>query len=380
MKTLYLHIGTPKTGTSAIQYFCVKNRDTLERQGLYYPDLGYRFASSHANRNGAFYITNIYDTQKKRMYEEEKKTQTEGMEKLQKEFETHDAILLSDEGFWNHKKMDVNGWKELLNQCTKMDVQLKIIVYLRRQDELIQSYWAQKIKEINLQMTLPAYIASGKYTQFHADYYTHLQEIASVVGKENIIVKVYEKGQYQGKGGSLLSDFFSIFQIDISKGFQEENVTKNSSLAGIYLETKRLLNANHDLGKRNSFIVKKLRDLQAMDDTMAKSSRIKQFSYEEAIAFLENYKEGNQKVAKEYLDREDGILFYNELNPADYSNSEPNIEDIQKAINICAKIIVGQEQELQEAKEKIKEQKQELRQLKSSEGWKKYLKKLKLKK
>lgn len=37
MKTLYLHIGTPKTGTSAIQIFCKDNQETLKKQGYYYP-------------------------------------------------------------------------------------------------------------------------------------------------------------------------------------------------------------------------------------------------------------------------------------------------------------------------------------------------------
>lgn len=380
MKTLYLHIGTPKTGTSAIQNFCVKNRDTLEKQGLYYPDFGFRFTSSHANRNGAFYINNIFDDQKNRMYEEENKVRREGMEKLQKAFEDHDTILLSDEGFWNHEKMDADGWKELLEQCNEMGVQLKPIVYLRRQDEVIQSYWSQKVKEINLKSSLSNYIDSGKYTKFNLDYYSKLQEITSVIGKENIIVKVYEKGQYQGKNGTLISDFFSIFDLDISKGYVEEGAQKNRSLYGTYLEAKRLLNASQEFGKREFSLVNRLRNLQELDEDSARLSKIKQFSYEEALDFLKKYEEGNQNIAKEYLGREDGTLFYDKLNPSEYSKFEASPEDIQKVINICAKIIVIQEQELKEAKAKLKDQKQVIKQLKSPEGWKKYLRKLRMKK
>ena len=168
------------------------------------------------------------------MYEEEARVRAEGFEKLQKEFETHDTILLSDEGFWNHPKMTAaKNWSELLDFCTKIDVHLKIIVYLRRQDEVIQSYWAQRVKETNLKTDFFKYIRSGKYAQFHLDYYEHLQEIASVVGKENIIVKIYEKGQYQGKSNTLISDFFSIFSIGIFNGYVEENTQRNLSLHGI---------------------------------------------------------------------------------------------------------------------------------------------------
>ncbi len=37
MKTLYFHIGTSKTGTTAIQSFCYKNRDILKNKGIIYP-------------------------------------------------------------------------------------------------------------------------------------------------------------------------------------------------------------------------------------------------------------------------------------------------------------------------------------------------------
>ena len=370
MKILYLHIGTPKTGTSAIQYFCARNRETLENESLYYPDFGYRFENINQNRNGAFYIANIYDDQKKRMYEEEARVRAEGFEKLQKEFETHDTILLSDEGFWNHPKMTAaKNWSELLDFCTKIDVHLKIIVYLRRQDEVIQSYWAQRVKETNLKTDFFKYIRSGKYAQFHLDYYEHLQEIASVIGKENIIVKVYEKGQYQGTNNTLISDFFFIFGLDPSKGYVAENEQRNLSLQGIYLESKRLLNISQEFKKRERFLVKRLRDLQALDKDHVNLSKIKQFSYEEALEFLKKYETGNQNIAKEYLHREDGVLFYNELNPVNYSRFGETPKNTQKVINIYAKIIAEQERELQEMKEQLKNLQQR--------SWKQYLRRLK---
>ena len=37
MKTLILHIGTPKTGTTSIQNFCGLNRERLDELGIHYP-------------------------------------------------------------------------------------------------------------------------------------------------------------------------------------------------------------------------------------------------------------------------------------------------------------------------------------------------------
>ena len=43
MSTVYIHVGTPKTGTSAIQVFFTKNRKLLKEKGVCYPNLGFDF-------------------------------------------------------------------------------------------------------------------------------------------------------------------------------------------------------------------------------------------------------------------------------------------------------------------------------------------------
>lgn len=37
MKTLYIHIGCPKTATTSIQYFCNENKENLAKHGVYFP-------------------------------------------------------------------------------------------------------------------------------------------------------------------------------------------------------------------------------------------------------------------------------------------------------------------------------------------------------
>ena len=54
MKTLYLHIGTSKTGTSAIQIFCKDNQETLKKQGYYYPIFDFKYFNVKKVRNAHF--------------------------------------------------------------------------------------------------------------------------------------------------------------------------------------------------------------------------------------------------------------------------------------------------------------------------------------
>ena len=52
MPTLYLHIGTPKTGTTALQNFLPANEEVLEQHGICYPDFGFRYTGLGVHRNG----------------------------------------------------------------------------------------------------------------------------------------------------------------------------------------------------------------------------------------------------------------------------------------------------------------------------------------
>lgn len=348
MKTLYLHIGTPKTGTTAIQYFCAKNRDALEEKGLFFPDLKFRFPPTHPNRNGHFYICKIYDETKKRNPEEEVAVREEGVRRLLEAFETHDTVLLSDEGFWNHKAMNAKGWQEFANIWKEHGIQLKLIVYLRRQDAVVQSYWAQQIKE-RLQMSLADYIAKEKYTYFRLDYYEQLQMLSQIIGKENLIVRCYEKQQYLGEEHSLLSDFLHLFGLNLSDGFIAEDAHKNPSLSGNYLEAKRLLNANPDFRQKDHFIIKELLKLQKQDESMSETKANNYLSYDEAITFLQKYEESNRKTAQEFLQRRDGILFYERI---DRENYQVNEIKMQKTIDICGLVIMNLYEEFQEFKKK----------------------------
>ena len=149
MSTVYIHIGTPKTGTSAIQVFMQKkkNRKLLKQQGYDYPNLGFDFPGINSNRNAHCLNPFIYDSNKKRQKDKEKEVVEQAFEKIEKRLKDVQNLIFSDEQMWNNKDIDKERLVYFKERLAKAGADLKIIVYFRRQDLLIQSYWAQQVKE-----------------------------------------------------------------------------------------------------------------------------------------------------------------------------------------------------------------------------------------
>lgn len=351
MATLYIHVGTPKTGTSAIQFFCNRNRKVLKEKGFSYPHLGFQFPGIGVNRNGHFMNRRETDENKKRLHEKEAENIQIGMEKLQKQFEKYPNVILSDEQFWNNKEMSTEKWAEYRQKFADMGVDLKLIVYLRRQDLLIQSYWAQQVKE-TMTMSFKQYIDKGKYNYFKLDYYKRLNEMAEAVGKENIIVRVYEKQQYYG--GNITSDFLHVLGLELTEEYAKPDNVVNTSLEGSCLEVKRLLNNSPIYKSKKNFLVPLLTEVQEQQVGQVGYDKGKYFVREDQLAFLKLFEEGNAAVAREYLGREDGVLFQDEVKTAEEGEQATKYTSKELAL-VLGEVIAKQQQIIEEKDAQIAE-------------------------
>lgn len=299
MKTFYLHIGTPKTGTTAIQRFCADNRSVLEKKNYCYPEV-LKKLDVGVNRNAHPMFAVITDAGGKRQKEAERKNLLGVFSQIRQCFEAYDNVVMSDELGWGATELHHRYfWEELYREAKDAGYQVKVIVYLRRQDQLVASRWNQRIKSTNSTTTWNEYL-SLQDERFSAQlhYYEKLERIAQFFGRENILVRRFDRSSFEG--GNIYVDFLRTLGLDFTDEYQIPNNTPNLSLSENLAEVKRIMNSLDvpmDRSERN-FYVNIFRECTVK---APKEDKFSLFTPEEMQEFLDEYKEGNEKIARDYL-------------------------------------------------------------------------------
>ncbi len=357
MKTLYIHIGTPKTGTTSLQHFCTENAKLFEEQGYCYPIFPHKFKYINIMRNGFFLSYKGYDENKNRNQMEEAKFFRQGMDFILDNFQKFDNIILSDEAIWNvvFKRGKTDLWERLKKEADEHDYVIKVVVYLRRQDSLATSWWNQKIKigkRVYSKDSWENFVKDP--TKFELEYYDSLKFIEKLVEKENIIVRRF--GRQYFKNGSIFEDFIDAVGMRYSSHFVISEGQRNVSLVGNTHEIKRILNTIPDLRDQdNKFFRSIVIDMSEQRPDLKKETM---FSPEEALKFMEQYREGNRKIMKEYFGKDEDLF------DMDFSKNQKWVLDYKEMekdiIQFMGRAIIELRKENKDLKKRVKETEREL--------------------
>lgn len=304
-KTLYLHIGTPKTGTTSIQEYMSYHPDYLARYGYAYPafeigDLNYGHVPVRT-RNGHFLNSLHYDA------EQEKKC----LKQIYTMFEMVDNIVLSDEGLFARGGRNENFWIKLRDRLSEHGIRLVVVIYLRRQDDFLLSYWEQQVKgSITVRSTFTDFLDRKLYFRYDLDYYDYLMKVFDLIGRENVRVRVFERDQLMGPEHSAVTDFLLTIGIPLD-GFEEKGKSeyRNETVSDSVLEMKRILNKIPIFRKGNENMVESQVALQQQRTKEGKIAKRTGFTPARRKKFMKQFTETNARVAREILGREDGVLF-----------------------------------------------------------------------
>lgn len=362
MKTLYLHIGTTKTATTSIQRFLEENKDVLQKYGYCFPDSLHVYPRANKRRNAHFLVAKVWDADGNRNQSKEKEYFEEGLQQIRTAFGAYDHVILTDESIWHALSYSKKTLlQELKKEADKQKYQIKVIVYLRRQDGLLISRWNQEVKQKFTSaavMTCEEYLAASKKKEKKIYQYAQkLDEIAAVIGKNNLIVRRFSPKSW--KDGSIIHDFMHEIGLDVTEEFQELEESENLRLDKNTTEIKRILNKSGFLTEKEISYFRRF--LKEISKDYIKEENTEMLAKEELQQFLELYAKENERVAEEYIG--DGQpLFSNEVK--DLPKWNPQNEKIQEEIiQFFAAVTMDLRRTNEIQRQKINQQEKRIRQL-----------------
>ncbi len=342
---LYIHIGESKTGTTALQRFLFNNKHLLTQKGYLYPATGLS-GNFEAHHRLAWPLTRKHNT---------KISPEEIWGQLEREIKSTGLknVILSSEFF-----PDVVNMEKLHRLLTER-YNTRIIVYLRRQDEKIQSAYNQKIKFARMNKSIHEFVIHGT-PSFNMSPYLHfenrLKKWKNTFGKEAIIVRVYEKVQLPR---GIFFDFLQAIGLDLTDEYVMPARGINPSLNWDILEFLRLCNFIPMERREHNQLVK---PLGKISEKMGGKNHLEQhtlLSPQERIEILKKYEASNQQVARKYLGREDGQLFYDPWpDPNEPWEPYPGLT-IEKVVQIVGGLWVEQQKDINTLRQQIQKLKSE---------------------
>lgn len=310
---LLIHIGRHKTGSTAIQALLYHNEVNLKEYGWCYPDLKKELPEIEGNRFTDIKNGELFYTDTKQIDEDSEKWNAI-WDKILEHLKHKNVVISAEEFFmWDTDKFLAGAKRKYEN--------IKVVVYLRRQDRAIESSWNQDVKDANgCCQTFGEYIKTNEAELEYCHYLEKLDSISNIVGKENLIVRVYEKNQLLKIKHGIASDFLSIIGIKPDWNKWTDISVQNLRMYGNhYMELKRVFNTLQFFDKDTQ--IEELWEygavFVALSHAFAKEEADEgYFTIEERKEFMQQFALENERIAREYLHRENGVLFYD--NNMDY--------------------------------------------------------------
>jgi hypothetical protein len=286
---LYLHIGTHKTGTTAIQHALSQNNALLQKEGFAYLPTPKEFKLLSTIKKLDNELISTCRTELKRR-----------VKHLNRRY-VNLRFLMSWEGFSGDP---LSGYRnagivaEHLRQITE-NFDVYIIVYLRAQDDFVESLYTQYI-HIGESYSFQQFVKTYPVSSFNWERL--LRCYSERFGKEKIIVRIYDKAFLPEKD-SLLRDFAHIVGIR-SSSLHTGVVTLNLGYSRDAIEIARLINPYLNSDEKVHF-----RRILQSTWTKHPFERYSFWNSKERKEFLALYSKSNAIVAKEYFNEPSGVLF-----------------------------------------------------------------------
>lgn len=312
---LFLHIGTHKTGTSAIQAVLRSGRRALRREGI---GVVRRLPG---------------DAEIMRLDEPADRLVVPARRALLATIDRHprrvENFVLSFEGFSGDPYRGYENAVAVADTMARIaeGIPTVVIVYLRRQDEFAESLYAQSVHEGG---SLPFAAFLRNLGPAGMDWNALLQAYESRFGIEDIHVRSYAPGRL-ASSASLIHDFGRLIGSDYLQTL-DWSPRVNPSYSRDAIEFARICNEGLSSEQRDEL----RRILQATNPKQDKASS-SFFPAIERIAFLADHRDSNDRVAERYLPPGESLF---DSAVADYGPYPPF--DAAALARVVSRVLLGE--------------------------------------
>lgn len=283
MTTIYLHIGTHKTGTTAIQRALFECRADLDAQNVLVPLSCHAMGSSHQLAWSLLPFNPPW-------YPVSSLSRDELFARLGDEITVSSPakVILSSEDFSLVDAAEGDACESLKALQTALSQwEVKVVVYLRPQSDFLTAFYNQVHKDNDPRFKDKT--VSGLMASLHGvlNYDLLLQRWSSVFGAENLIVKPFNKFR---ETGDIAHGFFRACGIDLA---DIPEIRTNESLDPELLAFRKMANKfqGGDASKA------------ALEHVLSAVSRpvpAPLFTRSEAMEIVGGYATGNQQILSNY--------------------------------------------------------------------------------
>ena len=320
---LFIHIGCAKCGSTSIQYFLELNRARLLEQGYIIPTVN---MSTQGVSNGSQleYFHEYFGMDVRGLSNSSGRLKSD-LVALRDEFtsakNTMPAIIISAENLscWDVYYRLFEGLQD--------EFDVKVIVYIRRQDEYFAAYWQQwALKE---EEDFWAWVVN--HLPHIGDWHRTLEPWVETFGKENIIVRRFSRGYFID--GNLLRDF--AISIGVNPNGMEADFAVNPSFNdGVTMLASSIKDVFDDIHDNRFY--------EMVSEWVAEKAHKKHqselMSYGQRVAILNYYAESNERIRKMFFDSDEDKLF----EPIVKSRNETDVSaSVDGRMEILTRLIYG---------------------------------------
>lgn len=239
-KTLYLHIGPMKTGTSTIQEVLRKNEEALLDNGYLFLKTGRIIKRGETTRvKGTNHLLGFRMNKTENFLNKKQGIFIELADELSDN--PGDNAILSTEvisnRFYNEKKL-----KSLKAYFEKLGYTVKVIFYVRPQCKIVSSFYVQLVKTRSVAIDFDEYLNDilNNHVCSRFDYFSFLEPWRKIFD-DNLIVR-----PMFGRGFNLVEDFLEVLGIErewLNLLDDAPAISANRSQGAKTIEAMRLVNA-----------------------------------------------------------------------------------------------------------------------------------------